>query len=246
MINTSRALVIISTRADAQNSGHVYQVMSKICDIIKCCVFMVICDVSGIASGLEWKQTELELNADAGNAMVSGVFYFENTSARPVRIVSASTSCSCMKATFPEQPIVPGGKGELRVDVSLDRRVGKLFGLADVKTDELVPNAQTLKLAVILPEPINIQPRRLVWQRNSTEDYKEVIIKLSGRKKASLDAVTCVNKNFLPQISLGREDGVYKILVKAVDTSMPAASIIKVLVTVDDVKEEYLLYSVVR
>ncbi len=41
------------------------------------------------------------------------VFHFENRGSEPLVVLSAMTSCSCLKTTFSRKPIAPGGKGTI-------------------------------------------------------------------------------------------------------------------------------------
>lgn len=60
----------------------------------------------------------------------SCVFYFVNDGTEPLVLLSATTSCSCLKAEFPRKPVSVGERGEIRlileskkVDKGVFRRV---------------------------------------------------------------------------------------------------------------------------
>lgn len=40
-------------------------------------------------------------------------FHFENRGSEPLVVLSAMTSCSCLKTTFSRKPVAPGGKGTI-------------------------------------------------------------------------------------------------------------------------------------
>lgn len=52
------------------------------------------------------------------------VFHFENKGTEPLVILSAMTSCSCLKTTFSRKPIAPGGKGTITLQLEA-RKVEK-------------------------------------------------------------------------------------------------------------------------
>lgn len=51
-------------------------------------------------------------------------FRFTNTGSNPLVISDATPSCGCTVASFPKQPIPPGGTGEIVVNFNSANRVG--------------------------------------------------------------------------------------------------------------------------
>jgi hypothetical protein len=74
----------------------------------------------------------------------SCVFSFVNDGTEPLVLLSATTSCSCLKAEFPRKPIAVGGKGEVRlvleskkVDKGIFRRVVQIHSTSTGGTEIL-------------------------------------------------------------------------------------------------------------
>lgn len=45
----------------------------------------------------------------------TAVFEFQNTGGAPLTITNVRLSCSCLTAKYPDKPVKPGAKGEIRV-----------------------------------------------------------------------------------------------------------------------------------
>lgn len=57
-------------------------------------------------------------------AIVSHTFKFTNTGKVPLIIKDATSTCGCTVPDFPEDPIEPGGKGEIRVKFNTENKEG--------------------------------------------------------------------------------------------------------------------------
>lgn len=55
---------------------------------------------------------------------VEHVFVFTNVSSRPVVILDVSASCGCTSPSFSRKPVMPGGKGEIKVEFDPINRPG--------------------------------------------------------------------------------------------------------------------------
>lgn len=56
--------------------------------------------------------------------VVEHTFKFTNTGNQPLLITNIQTSCGCTTPTWPRDPIMPGGKGELKVGFN---SAGKMY-----------------------------------------------------------------------------------------------------------------------
>ena len=55
---------------------------------------------------------------------VEHIFVFTNVSSRPVVILDVSASCGCTSPSFSRKPVMPGGKGEIKVEFDPINRPG--------------------------------------------------------------------------------------------------------------------------
>ena len=82
----------------------------------------------------------------------SCVFSFTNEGDAPLVIISASAQCGCTRPSFPQKPIDPGKKGEIKVTYNPQGRPGEFIKEVKVKTND--PKHRTTKLkisGVVLP-----------------------------------------------------------------------------------------------
>lgn len=88
---------------------------------------------------------------DGGNAKC--VFTFVNEGDEPLVIVSAKAQCGCTKPSFPQQPIAPGKKGEIRVSYNPLGRPGEFIKEIKVKTNDKKNSVIKLRITgVVIPE----------------------------------------------------------------------------------------------
>jgi hypothetical protein len=57
--------------------------------------------------------------------VVEHTFKFTNTGNQPLLITNIQTSCGCTTPTWPRDPIMPGGKGELKVGFNSAGKMNK-------------------------------------------------------------------------------------------------------------------------
>jgi hypothetical protein len=62
-------------------------------------------------------------------------FHVENTSTKPLRLVSSTADCGCTAAALPEVPIPPGGMGEVLVTFNGRAKEGPLTRTVTITTD---------------------------------------------------------------------------------------------------------------
>lgn len=87
-----------------------------------CCVVMAMPlraeNKKSEGAHLRFEQTECdfgEISRKGENRSL--VFCFVNDGTEPLVILSATTSCSCLKAEYPRKPIAVGAKGEIRLTI---------------------------------------------------------------------------------------------------------------------------------
>ena len=71
-------------------------------------------------------------------------YRFRNTGTAPLLIASAKASCGCTVPTWPKDPIVPGGEGEIAVEFDSNNRVGH-----QQKAVIITSNAQQEKMSLV-------------------------------------------------------------------------------------------------
>lgn len=94
---------------------------------------------------------------DYGNIPVNSdgtrEFIFTNIGNKTLIIETVQTSCSCMVASKPSEPIPPGGKGIIKVKYDT-RRVGRFIKTATVKSNAVGQETKILTIkGEVLPAP---------------------------------------------------------------------------------------------
>lgn len=83
---------------------------------------------------------------------VSCVFPFVNEGDAPLVIISATAQCGCTKPSFPQKPVAPGKKGEIKVTYNPQGRPGEFIKEVKVKTNDKKNRTIKLKISgVVLP-----------------------------------------------------------------------------------------------
>jgi Protein of unknown function (DUF1573) len=70
--------------------------------------------------------------------VVEHTFKFTNTGNQPLLITNIQTSCGCTTPQWPRDPIMPGGKGELKVGFNSTGKMGK-----QIKVLPIISNSAT-------------------------------------------------------------------------------------------------------
>lgn len=83
---------------------------------------------------------------------VSCTFSFVNEGDAPLVIISATAQCGCTRPSFPQKPIAPGKKGEIKVTYHPQGRPGEFIKEVKVKTNDKKHRTTKLKISgVVLP-----------------------------------------------------------------------------------------------
>lgn len=86
-----------------------------------------------------------------GNAKCT--FTFVNEGDAPLVIISATAQCGCTRPSFPQQPIAPGKKGEIRVTYNPAGRPGEFVKEVKVKTNDKKQRTVKLKISgIVIPD----------------------------------------------------------------------------------------------
>lgn len=83
---------------------------------------------------------------------VTCTFSFVNEGEAPLVIISATAQCGCTRPSFPQKPIAPGKKGEIKVTYNPQGRPGEFIKEVKVKTNDKKHRTTKLKISgVVLP-----------------------------------------------------------------------------------------------
>ena len=94
---------------------------------------------------ITFEQKEFDFDTVKENDIVSHVFKFTNTGKVPLTILKARSSCGCTVPEWPEEPIPPGGTGEISAKFNTE---GKSLNQSKIITitANTYPNDTRIKL----------------------------------------------------------------------------------------------------
>ena len=92
---------------------------------------------------LEFKEEIHDFGTVPEGGDINYTFSFKNTGKEPIIVQSVNVSCGCTSPTKPDQPILPGKKGEIPVTYHTQGRVGQF-----TKPITVVSNAGTKVITI--------------------------------------------------------------------------------------------------
>ena len=189
--------------------------------------FALLGTLTGLAHAeIRFESTKVSLHPRPDQEQIEAVFPFENNSQAPIRVLSALSSCSCLKTTMTQGEIPPGGKGS----VTGIFKTGNFPGLTEksiqVRVDEkgrqhVIP----LTVAVEVAELVKVEPRTLAWTAGADGTEQTFTVKMQWEKPIRLQDVASSNAGFTVRVETVREGGEYRVHVKPADTSKPMLGI---------------------
>lgn len=85
--------------------------------------------------------------------VVEHTFKFTNTGNQPLLITNIQTSCGCTTPTWPRDPIMPGGKGELKVGFNSAGKMNKQTKVLPIISNSVTDASITFTTNVLDKKP---------------------------------------------------------------------------------------------
>lgn len=85
--------------------------------------------------------------------VVEHTFKFTNTGNQPLLITNIQTSCGCTTPQWPRDPIMPGGKGELKVGFNSAGKMGKQTKVLPIISNSVTESSITFTTNVLDKKP---------------------------------------------------------------------------------------------
>lgn len=107
--------------------------MRRVVSMLLCCVAMAL-PIVGKAqtkhkgAHIKFEQTEIDFGTVSRNGENKRcVFRFTNDGTEPLVVLSATTSCSCVKTKLLRKPLAPGEKGEIELLIEVRKMDKGIF-----------------------------------------------------------------------------------------------------------------------
>lgn len=85
--------------------------------------------------------------------VVEHTFKFTNTGNQPLLITNITTSCGCTVPQWPRDPIMPGGKGELKVGFNSAGKINKQTKVLPIISNSITDSSITFTTNVLDKKP---------------------------------------------------------------------------------------------
>jgi hypothetical protein len=137
-----------------------------------------------------------------------------------------------------EPPVTP-------TETVLAGYVGRLRRSVAVETDDAPGRFAELILTVDIPEPVDINPRFLLWRVGDRAEEKSLEIVVTEPNKTVFGEIECSSPLFHARL-LPQPAGGYRLAVEPVDLRQPAEAIIHLPVTIAGRPQMRLVYVAVK
>jgi hypothetical protein len=175
---------------------------------------------------IRFETTKATLRPKPDQEQIEAVFAFENGGQSPIRILSALSSCSCLKTTMTQGEIAPGAKGSVTGIFKTGNFPGLTEKTIQVRVDEKGrQRVILLTVAVEVTELVRVEPRTLAWTAGGDAAEQTFTVKMQWEKPIRLQDVASSNAGFTVRVETVREGGEYRVHVKPADTSKPMLGI---------------------
>jgi len=96
-------------------------------------------------TGIEFEVTEYNFGTIESGEVVSYAYKFTNTGNIPLIITNAEGSCGCTVAYFPQEPVMPKEKSEVRIEFDTKNKRGNYNNIVKIAANTY-PSRTTLKI----------------------------------------------------------------------------------------------------
>ncbi|HEY5706893.1 MAG TPA: DUF1573 domain-containing protein [Terrimicrobiaceae bacterium] len=182
----------------------------------------------GARAELKFERTSIDLQQQAGEDNLTGVFTFRNEGDRPATILAVRSTCGCTTATLEKRVYQSGETGEIRVSYSPGSETGERRKTVEVILDDAERPTIALELRATI-EPVFKNGNRIAsWQKGDAIKPREINIEVSRREPLELTSTLSssdrVEASLVP-IEVGRK---YKLTIIPKTTADPLKALITV------------------
>ncbi len=133
------------------------------------------------ATTLIWDRTEARIELKPNEEEARATFTVTNRGEKTVRIARIKTSCGCTGSILDRKIIEPGKSAEVIGTFHKGKRQGLNHNKLEVFIDSQAESIATLHMIVQVPTLIDLQPKIIYWNAESTKTERSVRIQLDKR-----------------------------------------------------------------
>ena len=181
---------------------------------------------------LDFKETSKEINAAADATTITAEFEFTNKTEKPVIIKKCDAGCSCMSVRISNEKIryEPGQSGVIRATFEVGNYSGAVEKLISVFLGNDPPNkpSHVLKLKVIVPVLISLEPKTLKWIVGAKADPKTIQIKIAEDQTIRIIAVKSSSEEFALELKIQEEGRRYDLVVTPKNVNVTGMAVFRI------------------
>jgi hypothetical protein len=147
------------------------------------------------AQSLKFDSILLQLNPSLEQRVIKGSFQFNNASNDTVEIISTKSSCGCTVPLLKKKIFAPKEYGEIDVQFEIGQRKGIQNKTLTITTNEDSKSIYLLRLKVVIPELLSIQPKLLFWRFGQTYEEKKIQILLNKETSKNFKILSIKSEN---------------------------------------------------
>ncbi len=175
--------------------------------------------VASTQAQLAWEQKEIELHPKVTDTEAVANFKYENKGSKPIKIISAKSSCGCTVASLKKDVVDPGEKGEVTATFNIGGRTGVQQKAVTVTTDDPDQPVTNLMLKAVIPTVLEIQPAFVFWENNEAPKAKTISLKAGKDVTITKLDVTSTSPEITTKVDKGGAPGEFTLTVTPKDTA---------------------------
>lgn len=185
-------------------------------------IWLCLLAVAPLATALEFETTRVLLKPRPDQSEVEAVFAFRNHAARPAKVLSADSGCTCLKTSFSKGEISTGGRGSVSGVFKTTNQSGITEKTIQVRVEEngkqrVIP----LTVAVEVPQLVVVEPRTLAWSAGGETTEQSFTVTMNWEKPIKLLEVSSSRPGFELRMETITEGRQYRVHVKPADAANP-------------------------
>ncbi|WP_161554686.1 DUF1573 domain-containing protein [Ereboglobus luteus] len=183
---------------------------------------------------IQWDPKEQSITLAVNQQQADIQFAFKNNGGQPIAILSAVSSCSCLKLSEIEKDYQPGEEGVLAARYTRTNRAGPQSYKITITTTDTENPTVTLRVNVASTTSYVVTPSSAHWIMGSQAGSKALLFRDIKQAGVRPTAVFSTDPNFTAEIGEPNTDGAYPIVITAISTEKATAGFIYIDVTAED------------
>lgn len=200
---------------------------------MKCALLFLFAGVlASFGAGLEFSEPAKEFKAAPDQREIIADFTFSNTGDKPSEIKRYEAACSCtsVKVKGGKLHYEPGESGVIRVRLDLGNLVGRTEKAVQLWLDDdpSTKPSVVLRMDVMIPELIKIEPKTVRWELNDEPVAKPIKLTIEGDEPIRITGVKCGNEVFSTELKTIAEGREYEVLITPESTEEQSLAVVQI------------------